>query len=162
MTEVSELTKLVAQVASSYLGAQRVNGPEEIAAVVRAVAESLKSVDGGGASGVGSAGAEPAAPKLTKGQIAKLIKDDGIISLLDGKTYKTMKRHLSTHGLTPAEYIERFSLPTDFPMVSPAYSRARSEMAKSIGLGRKLTRTPPAAASKAAAKPRAKKAARAG
>jgi predicted transcriptional regulator len=129
---------------------------------VRAVAESLKAVDGGGVSGVGSANAEPAAPKLTKGQMAKLIKDDGIISLLDGKTYKTMKRHLSTHGLTPAEYIERFSLPTDFPMVSPAYSRARSEMAKSLGLGRKVTHKPPAPAPKAAAKPRAKKSTQAG
>jgi predicted transcriptional regulator len=161
MNEISELTKLVAQVASSYLGAQRVNGPEEIAAVVRAVAESLKAVDGE-VSSVGAASAEPAPPKLTKGQIAKLFKDDGIISLLDGKTYKTMKRHLSTHGLTPAEYIERFSLPTNFPMVSPAYSRARSEMAKNLGLGRKVTRAPPAAAAKAAAKPRAKKAAQAG
>ena len=39
--------------------------------------------------------------------------------------------------MTPAEYRARWGLPTDYPMVAPAYAAKRSELAKSIGLGRK-------------------------
>lgn len=65
-----------------------------------------------------------------------LASKDFILSLIDGKPYKTLRRHLATHGFTPASYRERFGLKPDYPMTAPAYSRARSEMAKSIGLGR--------------------------
>jgi predicted transcriptional regulator len=61
---------------------------------------------------------------------------DGVVSFLDGKTYKTLKRHLGTHGLDPVSYRQRFGLPADYPMVSPNYAAQRSALAKSIGLGR--------------------------
>jgi predicted transcriptional regulator len=38
-------------------------------------------------------------------------------------------------GLTPAQYREKWSLPMDYPMVAPNYSKARSELAKGLGLG---------------------------
>jgi predicted transcriptional regulator len=57
--------------------------------------------------------------------------------MLDGKPYKTLRRHLSTNGLTPEQYRERFNLKSDYPMVAATYSEARRAMAKSIGLGRK-------------------------
>jgi predicted transcriptional regulator len=62
---------------------------------------------------------------------------DHIISMIDGKPYKTLRRHLTGHGLTPEQYRERYNLPPDYPMVSPSYSETRREMAKKIGLGRK-------------------------
>jgi predicted transcriptional regulator len=65
----------------------------------------------------------------------KAIKPDYIISFEDGKQYKSMKRHLTGRGLTPAQYREKWGLPKDFPMVAPNYSAARSEMAKNLGLG---------------------------
>lgn len=65
-----------------------------------------------------------------------LASQDFILSLIDGKPYKTLRRHLAIHGFTPESYRERFGLKPDYPMTAPAYSRARSEMAKSIGLGR--------------------------
>lgn len=71
-----------------------------------------------------------------------LARQDAIISLIDGKPYKTLRRHLAGHGLTPEEYRERYNLKADYPMVAPEYSEARRSMAKKIGLGRK-----PAAAS---------------
>lgn len=64
-------------------------------------------------------------------------KRDHILSMIDGKPYKTLKRHLSRHGLTPDQYRARYKLPADYPMVAPAYSEARSAAAKRIGLGRK-------------------------
>jgi predicted transcriptional regulator len=57
--------------------------------------------------------------------------------MIDGKPYKTLRRHLATNGLTPEEYRARYNLKADYPMVAEAYSEARRAMAKSIGLGRK-------------------------
>jgi predicted transcriptional regulator len=69
--------------------------------------------------------------------IKKSITPDYLISLEDGKRYKSLKRHLGGRGLTPAEYRTKWGLPHDYPMVAPNYSAQRSEMAKSLGLGRK-------------------------
>ena len=66
-----------------------------------------------------------------------LASKDHIISMIDGKPYKTLRRHLSTHGMTPAEYRERYGLKADYPMVAETYSESRRAMAKKIGLGRK-------------------------
>lgn len=71
-----------------------------------------------------------------------LASPDHIISLIDGKPYKSLKRHLSRHGLTPAQYRERYGLKSDYPMVSQNYSQVRRDMAKKIGLGRKPGETP--------------------
>ncbi|UVK50259.1 MucR family transcriptional regulator (plasmid) [Mesorhizobium sp. AR02] len=70
----------------------------------------------------------------------KSVFPDYIISLEDGRKYKSLKRHLATsHGLTPDEYRARWGLPKDYPMVAPSYSATRSALAKSLGLGRKAT-----------------------
>ncbi len=57
--------------------------------------------------------------------------------MIDGKPYKTLRRHLATNGLTPEEYRDRYGLRPDYPMVSETYSESRRAMAKKIGLGRK-------------------------
>lgn len=69
-------------------------------------------------------------------QIRKSVTPDGIVSFVDGKTYKIMKRHLTMNGLDPQGYRQRFGLPADYPMVAPSYAAQRSALAKSIGLGR--------------------------
>lgn len=74
--------------------------------------------------------------KLSVARIRRSVTPDGIVSFLDGKTYKTMKRHLRTHGLDPHGYRQRYGLPADYPMVAPNYAAMRSALAKSIGLGR--------------------------
>ncbi len=81
-----------------------------------------------------------------------LASKDHIISMIDGKPYRTLKRHLSGHGLTPAQYRERFNLKSDYPMVAESYSEARRAMAKLIGLGRKPGITRPAVARKSGRK----------
>jgi predicted transcriptional regulator len=77
-----------------------------------------------------------------------LASPDHILSMIDGKPYKSLKRHLSSHGLTPAEYRVRYGLKSDYPMVAPGYSAQRREVAKRLGLGRK--RQEPEAPAKAA------------
>ena len=82
---------------------------------------------------------EPAAAKYTRAVTprASLASREHIISMIDGKPYKSLRRHLSGHGLTPEEYRERYGLPRDYPMVAPEYSEKRSALAKAAGLGRK-------------------------
>jgi predicted transcriptional regulator len=80
--------------------------------------------------------APPEAEKPTPAvPIRKSITPDYLISLEDGKPYKSMKRHLGRHGLTPAEYRTKWGLPPDYPMVAPNYAKQRSELAKALGLG---------------------------
>jgi predicted transcriptional regulator len=66
-----------------------------------------------------------------------LASKDHIISMIDGKPYKTLRRHLATNGLTPEEYRARYGLKKDYPMVAESYSETRRAMAHKIGLGRK-------------------------
>ncbi|EHH05527.1 transcriptional regulatory protein, nodulation competitiveness determinant [Mesorhizobium amorphae CCNWGS0123] len=85
----------------------------------------------------------------------KSVTPDFIICLEDGKKFKSLKRHLSTDfGLTPDAYREKWGLPRDYPMTAPNYAAQRSQLAKSIGLGRKAE--PVASAKKAPAKRKAK------
>ncbi|TJW27225.1 MAG: MucR family transcriptional regulator, partial [Mesorhizobium sp.] len=66
--------------------------------------------------------------------IKKSVMADYIICLEDGKNFKSLKRHLSTHyGLTPDEYRAKWGLPADYPMVAPNYAAARSALAKTMG-----------------------------
>ena len=67
--------------------------------------------------------------------VKKSISASHLISMEDGRPYKSLKRHLTARGLTPAQYREKWSLPFDYPMVAPNYSKARSELAKALGLG---------------------------
>ncbi|EZP73068.1 Transcriptional regulator, MucR family [Sphingomonas paucimobilis] len=66
-----------------------------------------------------------------------LSSPDHILSLIDGKPYKTLKRHLAMHDLTDKEYRERYNLPASYPLVAPSYSEARRAVAQKLGLGRK-------------------------
>ncbi len=67
--------------------------------------------------------------------VRKSITDGGLISFLDGRTYRSLKRHLSTRAMTPQGYCEQFGLAATCPMVAPAYAARRSALAKAMGLG---------------------------
>ena len=126
--ENATLIELTAEVVAAYVTKNHVRAAE-LPELISTVHASL--------AGMGSAPvAEPEPSKLVPPvSIRKSITDDYLISLEDGKQYKSLKRHLTGHGLTPAEYRSKWGLPNDYPMVAPAYARARSELAKSIGLG---------------------------
>lgn len=66
----------------------------------------------------------------------KSVSPEYIVCLEDGKKFKSLKRHLRTHyNLSPEQYRAKWDLPHDYPMVAPNYARARSELAKKMGLG---------------------------
>ncbi|CDX53242.1 Putative MucR family transcriptional regulatory protein y4pD (fragment) [Mesorhizobium plurifarium] len=126
----SAVIELTAEVVSAYVS----NNPVpvgDLPALIDRVHGALKSA--GGAAEKPEA-LTPAVP------IRKSVTPDYIISLEDGKKFKSLKRHLSVHyGLTPDEYRAKWGLPADYPMVAPNYAAARSSLAKSMGLGRKAT-----------------------
>lgn len=66
-----------------------------------------------------------------------LASPDRIVSMIDGKPYASLKRHLKAHGLTPDQYRERYGLKRDYPMVAPGYSESRRATAKQHQFGRK-------------------------
>ncbi len=78
--------------------------------------------------------------------VKKSVTEDYIISLEDGRKFKSLKRHLAAeYGMTPEQYRVKWGLPTNYPMVAPAYAKQRSSLAKSLGLGRKPANAAPVA-----------------
>jgi predicted transcriptional regulator len=75
---------------------------------------------------------EAKAPAIS---IRRSITPDFLICLSDGKRFKSLRRHLTRLGMTPAQYREKWNLPSNYPMVAPNYAAQRSELAKKIGLG---------------------------
>jgi predicted transcriptional regulator len=106
--------------------------PAFLAAMRDSVAQLIERPDAAGAE---EAALDSFIPAVSARK--SLASKDHIISMIDGKPYKTLRRHLSGHGLTPEEYRRRYNLKADYPMVAEAYSAARRAMAQKIGLGRK-------------------------
>lgn len=91
--------------------------------------------------------------------VRKSLSDpDRIVSMIDGKAYSSLRRHLKANGLTPDQYRQRYGLKADYPIVAPGYSKQRSEAAKRLGVGggRRKAEVAPTAALQAEKKPRAK------
>ena len=114
----------------------------ELPNLIRSVHDTLFGLGRAPAPEVAAEPLKPAVP------IKKSVTDEHIISLEDGRKFKSLKRYLGLLGMTPADYRAKWGLPKDYPMVAPAYAARRSELAKTIGLGRKgieATATAPAA-----------------
>jgi predicted transcriptional regulator len=149
-----KLIEMTTGIVANYVAGNRINAAE-LGSLIKSVHDALKA-----SSGVAPVEAEaPAQFKATAAQIRKSVTPESLISFEDGKSYKTLKRHLSIYGLTPQAYREKWNLPADYPMTAPAYSARRSELAKAVGLGASRSKAPPAPEPvKAPAKTRRKKA----
>jgi predicted transcriptional regulator len=84
---------------------------------------------------------EPALPqagaKSPPVSLRRSVMPDYLICLEDGKRFRSLRRHLRLHGLTPDQYRVKWKLPSDYPMVAPNLAAQRSALAKKIGLGQK-------------------------
>lgn len=136
MTSDNNATELATELTIAWLG----NSNTRVAADdVPAFLQSMYATVTGLGTPAEDTSAESAEPEFAPAVSVRksLASKDHIISMIDGKPYKTLRRHLSTHGLTPDEYRARYGLKADYPMVSETYSESRRDMAKRIGLGRK-------------------------
>jgi len=130
------LVGLVADIVSAYVSNNSVPAGE----LPNLIATTYAAM-----TGLGSESAAPTIEeKLTPAvAIKKSITAEYIISLEDGKKFKSLKRHLRTaYDMSPEQYRARWGLPSDYPMVAPAYAEARSNLAKKMGLGQQRRKAP--------------------
>lgn len=137
MAEDIDTITLTAEIVAAYAAGNKIKA-EELPALISSVHGALSS------AGQPEIAVEPETSKPTTSQIKKSISHDALISFVDGKSYKSLKRHLSTQGMSPDEYRSKYGLPRDYPMVAPSYSLQRSELAKKLGLGNKRVAAAPA------------------
>lgn len=130
-TNTTDLIFLTAEVVSAYV-ANNALRPSDLPGLIASVHEALKA-----AAEPPALAAEPLVPIVP---IKKTVTLDAIISLEDGKPYKSLKRHLTSRGLTFEQYKAKWGLPEGYPCVAANYAAQRSELAKSIGLGRTRNR----------------------
>lgn len=128
-----ELRHLTAEIVAAYVGNNSV-ALSDISGVIASVHTALRTL--------GEPKSDPAPEKpVPPVPIKRSITQDYLISLEDGRQYKSLRRHLGGRGLTPEQYREKWGLPRDYPMVAPSYAKQRSELAKAAGLGQSRRRT---------------------
>ncbi len=128
MDDKAEIIEMTTDIVSAYVGNNSV-AAADLPGLILSVHKAL--------SGVGS-GAEPveSAPKEPAVSVKKSITPDYLICLEDGRKFKSLKRHLRTkYNMSPEDYRSKWGLAKDYPMVAPNYARARSDLAKQMGLG---------------------------
>jgi predicted transcriptional regulator len=124
------LIELTAEIVAAFVSSNTIPSAE-VSNLIRDVHMALHRTAAGAAAPQHEA-PKPAVP------IKKSVTPDFIVCLEDGQKFKSLKRHLRTrYDLTPEEYREKWGLPADYPMVAPNYARARSKLAKQMGLGQK-------------------------
>ncbi|RVD31832.1 MucR family transcriptional regulator [Mesorhizobium sp. M4B.F.Ca.ET.017.02.2.1] len=132
----ADLVSLAADIVSAYVS----NNPVPVAELPKLIGDTHAAL-----RGIGTAAAEPVVKQEPAVSIRRSVTADYIICLEDGKKFKSLKRHLTTHyNLSPDEYRQKWNLPADYPMVAPNYAATRSALAKAAGLGRKPTTAKPA------------------
>lgn len=124
-----ELVELTARIVSAFVSNNTI-GASDLPQLINDTHAALSRATGGV---VITTEREELKPKVP---VKKSVMPDHIVCLEDGKKFKSLKRHLRTHyNLSPEEYREKWGLPHDYPMVAPNYARARSDLAKKMGLG---------------------------
>lgn len=129
--DADHLVAVAAGVVTAYISHNHVQGAD-LPKLLIGVHEALLGVSGNGAPVE-----EPVAAKASLQQVRRSITREHLISFEDGKSYKTLRRHLTLRGLTPEDYRGKWGLPADYPMTCASYSEQRSKLAKSFGLGQK-------------------------
>ena len=133
MSDTNIHIELAAEIVSAYVSNNSVPA-SELATLLGDIHSAIVRV---------STGAVVAVPEVAKPAVApkKSITNDYIICLEDGRKFKSLKRHLRTqYNMSPEQYREKWALPADYPMVAPAYAKARSALAKQMGLGQQRRR----------------------
>jgi predicted transcriptional regulator len=127
-----ELLPLVSDIVAAHVANNKIT-PAELPQLIREVYQALAQASGGETGSI--ARRDPAVP------IKESVARDFIVCLEDGEKFKMLKRHLRTaHDMSLEQYRKRWDLPADYPLIAANYAKARSKLAKQIGLGTKPRR----------------------
>ena len=128
MDDKAEIIEMTAEIVASYVENNTI-AIGDLPALIQSVHRALASVSAG-VEAVEAAPKEPAVP------VRRSITPDHLVCLEDGRKFKSLKRHLRTkYNMSPEDYRAKWGLAKDYPMVAPNYAKARSELAKQMGLG---------------------------
>ena len=128
MEEKSSIVDMTTDIVAAYVG-NNVVSTADLPALIQSIHRALTGVVAGGE-------VKEVAPKEPAVPLKRSITPDFLICLEDGRKFKSLKRHLRTkYNMSPEDYRSKWGLPKDYPMVAPNYARARSELAKQMGLG---------------------------
>ncbi|GAN49756.1 putative transcriptional regulator [Methylobacterium sp. PvP062] len=126
--------ELTAGLVAAYVSNNRVSAGD-LPALIAQCHDAITALADRGEPSIAAADLDALRDRPSAAQIRNSIRPDAIVSFIDGRRYKTLKRHLTAHGLHPQSYRERYGLPADYPMVAQEYAERRSALARSIGLG---------------------------
>jgi predicted transcriptional regulator len=128
MDDKAEIIEMTAEIVAAYVENNNIS-TGDLPALIQSVHRALTSV----ASGVEAVEAAPKEPAVP---VRRSITADFLICLEDGRKFKSLKRHLRTkYNMSPEDYRAKWGLAKDYPMVAPNYAKARSDLAKQMGLG---------------------------
>lgn len=130
----NQFIELAANIVAAYVSKNSVPAGD-LPGLLSEIHAALLSISHGAPAPVVPDAPRPAVPAK------KSVTEDYLVCLEDGKKFKSLKRHLRTqYEMTPEAYREKWGLPADYPMVAPSYAKARSQLAKQMGLGQQRRR----------------------
>ena len=120
----------VAKIVAAY-AKRNVLPSDQLPTLIATVHVALAGVEGGRSP-------EPTGELVPAVSVRRSVRPDTIICLDCGRPQKMLKRHIAVaHSMSADEYRRRWGLSRDYPLVAPNYHARRSELAKSLGLGKR-------------------------
>jgi len=124
------LLEMTADIVSAYVSINPLQ-PGDLPTVIGTVHAMLSSL-------TDEKGSDEPTPAVS---VRRSVTPDYLVCLEDGRKLKLLKRHLrTTYDMSPDDYRKKWGLSADYPMVAPDYAKARSHLARKMGLGRKPSR----------------------
>ena len=128
MDDKADVIEMTAEIVAAYVENNTIS-TSDLPGLIQSVHRALSGISTG-AETVEAAPKEPAVP------VRRSITPDHLVCLEDGRKCKSLKRHLRTkYNMSPEDYRAKWGLAKDYPMVAPNNAKARSDLAKQMGLG---------------------------
>lgn len=153
MHEVSRVTELAASIVAAHASRTDLES-SALPEIIANVSSALILIDGDKSQSVFAAPEAVVQDALPADQSdaaedgtfvrngIQTVHDRHIICLEDNKSVVLLERHLRRSGIAVADYLRKWDLPDDYPMVAPGYAAEKRALALRAGLGKSVR--PPA------------------
>lgn len=133
---MSTLLELTADIVTAHVSNTQMTS-DEMVKEIQKVFETLKALEQ--PSLENSLPSGPEKPKRLS--VKQAFKKDEVICMICGKSFTTLKRHLSiAHDLKPGQYRKQFNIPSSIPLAAKSYSESRRQAAQERGLANVLAK----------------------
>lgn len=122
----SKLLVHVGDIVGAHVSSHKVSA-QDVPQLIKTVYKGLAALN---RSGMASGDNVTPKPAMT---FRASVRPDSVGCLECGKRFRSLRKHLIVHDLTPDQYRAKWSLPASYSMVSAEYSARRSGLAKASG-----------------------------